>query len=601
MAADPPAAPSPRPAAGDGQAAPAPVPARRLFGLARPYLRPLLAATLLMVAGSAIGLLAPAVAGRVVDAALVDADPARLNRVVLTLLVLFAILGGIAYLEHVLLRQTGARLLLDLRQRLFDHLMSLSPEFYEIRSSGELLSRMGSDLTVVQQAITHQIPNGIQAVLRFAGTLIVLLVLQTRLTLVALSVVPPVALVAVYYGRRIERLARGERDTTAAAGARAEESLGGIRTVQAFQHEDGERAAYAERLRALLDVQLRNARVEGAFAGLVQFAAFSAFAVVLWYGGRLMLTGALTPGQLTSFLLYTFSIAVSVGTLGALYAAFRELRGASARIFELLDTRSSIEDAPDAIGLPEVRGDLGLRGVRFSYPSDPTRFALDGVTLRIRPGEVVGLVGPSGSGKSTLFSLLLRFHDPTVGEVTLDGHDLRRIRLQDLRGAIGLVPQEIFLFSGSIEDNLRVGAPEARRDALIEALQRAGAWEFVERLPAGMDSLVGPRGVRLSAGQRQRLAIARAFLRDPRILLLDEATSSLDPDSEQRVQEALETLMRGRTTVVIAHRLATARKADRIVLLERGRVVGEGDHDTLYEQSELYRRYWTLQSLSAEA
>lgn len=570
---------------------------RRLFGLARPYLRPLIGVTAMMLLGSAIGLLTPAVAGRVIDAALIDGDGQRLNRVVLALIALFAALGTTAYLENVLLRTTGARLLRDLRERLFGHLVILSPDFFERRPVGELLSRMGSDLTLVQAALTSQIPGGIQALLRFAGTLAILLVMQTQLTLVALVVVPPVVLVAVYFGRRLEKLSREARDANANASARAEESLNGIRTVQAFQHEGAESALYGKRLLELFGIQVRNAHVEGAFSGLVQFSAFSAFAVVLWYGGRLMLAGSLTPGELTAFLLYTFSIATSVGQLGSLYAAFRELRGASVRIFELLDTPPRISDPPQPVRPVEILGHLTLRDVRFAYDSTPEVFALDGVDFEVRPGEVVGLVGPSGSGKTTVFNLLLRFYDPVSGSVRLDGHDLRELRVEDVRRNIAVVPQEIFLMSGSIEANLRMGRPDATLDEVQRAAELAGADEFIDRLEHGYASEVGQRGVRLSGGQRQRLAIARAFLKDPAVLLLDEATSALDPDSELRVQNALETLMRGRTTLVIAHRLVTARRADRILVFERGRVVATGTHEELYATNELYRRYWTLQSL----
>ena len=475
--------------------------------------------------------------------------------------------------------------------------MLLSPDFYEKRSVGELLSRMGSDLTLIQAALTSQIPGGIQATMRFLGTLVILLVLQTRLTLVALVVVPPVVLVAVYFGRRLERLSREARDATADASARAEESLSGIRTVQAFQREHAETLSYGDRLRRLLGVQIRNAHFEGSFSGLVQFTAFSAFAVVLWYGGRLMLEGALTPGQLTSFLLYTFSIAVSVGQLGALYAAFREMRGASVRIFELLDTRPRIVDPDEPADVEGIIGRIRFEDVDFSYPSTPDAPALRGVDFEVRPGETVGLVGPSGSGKSTVFNLLLRFHDPTGGRVLLDGHDLRELRVDVVRGDIAVVPQDIFLLSGTVEDNLRMGRPDASIEEIMEAARQAGADEFIERLDEGYRAPIGQRGVRLSGGQRQRLAIARAFLRNPSILLLDEATSALDPDSEQRVQTALESLMRGRTTLVIAHRLVTARRADRILVLDEGRVVATGTHEELYEGNELYRRYWTLQSL----
>jgi len=401
----------------------------------------------------------------------------------------------------------------------------------------------------------------------------------------------------VYCGRKRGRLPQGERGAPAAGGARAEETLSGIRTVQAFQREGEEVRRYFGKLRSLLGVQIRNAHVEGAFSGTVQFAAYSAFAVVMWYGGRLMLDGALTPGELTSFLLYTFSIAVSVGTLGSLYAAFRELRGSSARIFQLLDTLPTISDPEHPVPLRDARGELRLDHVDFAYGDDPERLALRDVDLVIEPGEVVGLVGPSGAGKSTVFNLLLRYHDPVAGNVQLDGIDLRHLRVDDVRRHIAVVPQDIFLMSGSIEENLRIGRLDASDDEIRRAAEMAGAAEFIERLPDGYGSEIGQRGVRLSGGQRQRLAIARAFLRDPTILLLDEATSALDPDSEQRVQEALTELMKGRTTLVIAHRLVTARRADRILVFDDGRIVASGTHDELYEANELYRRYWTLQSM----
>lgn len=547
-----------------------------------------------MLVGGAIGLATPQVAGRVVDAALVESDADRLNRIVLGLVALFAAMGVASFFEHWLIRRTGARLLKDLRTRLFDHLLTLSPGFYNERPTGELLSRLGSDLTQVQGALTRQIPSGIESLLRFVGTLVILLVMQTKLTLVSLVVVPPVVLVAVYYGRRLERLSREERDATADAGARSEETLAGIRTVQAFQQEREESTAYARHLGSLLAIQFRNARIEGAFGGLVQFSAFSAFAVVLWYGGRLMLEGELTPGELTSFLLYTFSIAVSVGTLGALYAALREVRGASARIFEILDTEPEVQDGPAP--LERCEGRIEVENLSFSYPASG-RAALQDLSFSVKAGETVGLVGPSGSGKTTIFSLLLRFYDPDRGSLRIDGRELDSLRLQDLRRQIGIVPQEIFLYSGSVADNLRFGDPHATDDQLREAATRAGALEFIEQLPDGFATRVGQRGARLSGGQRQRLAIARAFLRDPRILLLDEATSSLDPDSERIVTRALAELMRDRTTLVIAHRLATARRADRILVLEDGGVVGAGTHDQLFATNELYARYWTLQSL----
>ncbi len=576
--------------------APEPPPLSRLLGLARPHASALVAATALLLVASAAGLATPALAGRVVDAALIERSEELLNRIVLALIALFAVLGGLSYGEHYLLTATGARLLRSMRERVFSHLVGLAPEFYGTRRVGELMSRLGSDLAVVQGALTHQIPAGIHAALRFAGTLAILLVLHTRLTAVALLVVPPVVLLAVAFGRKLERLSTEAQDALAATAARAEETLSGIRTVQSFQGESFEARRYGERLRDLLVIQLRNARVGGGFIGLMQFAGFGAFAIVLGYGGRLMLRGQLTPGELTAFLLYTFSIAISVGTLGGLYAGYRELRGASARIFEILDTSTTIAEAPGARALENVRGEVAFEGVSFRYPGTEVDAVAD-LSLRVAPGRVVGLVGPSGAGKSTLFALLMRFHDVSDGAVRVDGRDVREVRLADLRRAIGVVPQEIFLFSDSVAENIRYGRPEATDEEVRAAARAAGADEFVRALPKAYEELVGERGVRLSAGQRQRIAIARAFLRDPAILLLDEATSSLDPESEERVRRALEELLEGRTTLVIAHRLATAQRADEILVLDGGRIAGRGTHAELFAGNDLYRRYWKLQSL----
>jgi ATP-binding cassette, subfamily B, bacterial MsbA len=585
------------PSPSDLPATPPGVSFRRLWELMRPYLRPLLLASVLLLLQSGVGLVAPRVAGMVVDAALVKEGGELLNRVVLALLAVFAVLGVLSFAEHYVLNAAGSRLLTDLRARLFGHLVRLTPEFYEARRVGELLSRLGSDLTVVQHAITRQVPAGLQAAVSFVGTLVVLLVLHTRLTLVTLAVVPPVILLAVWYGNRLQKLATQVQDALAATQASSEEALAGIRTVQSFVREGHETERYRKGLEDLLRLELRNARIVGAFIGLIQFAAFSAFAGVLWYGGVLIQQKELTPGELTSFLLYSFSIASSVGTLGSLYAGYSELKGASARVFELLDTIPTIEDPPTPVSIGRPLGRVTFEQVCFSYPTAEGRLALEDLDLVIEPGEVVALVGPSGSGKTTVFSLLLRFYDPTTGRILVDGIDLRSLSLADLRRAVGIVPQDIFLFSDTVEENIRYGSPGATPEQVRRATEAAGADRFIGELPKGYDEVVGERGVKLSVGQRQRIAIARAFLKDPAILLLDEATSALDAESEEVIRKALGELMAGRTTLVIAHRLSTARRANRILVLDRGRIVGSGTHNELYAANDLYRRYWELQSL----
>jgi len=381
---------------------------RRLWALVRPYLGPLLLSTFLILLDGAVVLAAPRVAGLVVDAAVLRANTDMLNQVTLLLIGLFAGLGVLSFFQDYLLDATGARFLFNLRAQLFEHLIGLTPEFYETRRVGELLSRLGTDLAVVQRSLTSHVPNGIYAVLTFIGTLVILLVLHTKLTLVALGVVPPVILVAVWYGGRLEKMATQVQDALAETSSLAEEALAGLRTVQSFTREDHEVGRYRTRLFDLLKLELRNTRLLSAFAALLRFAAFSAFAVVLWYGGRLIAQSELTPGELTSFLLYTFSIAGSVGTLGGLYAGYKELRGASARVFELLDTLPTIQEPSNPLPLSQPRGHVAFRQLSFSDPSAEGRRALDQIDLTIEPGEMVALVVPSGAGKSTLFSLLLR-------------------------------------------------------------------------------------------------------------------------------------------------------------------------------------------------
>jgi subfamily B ATP-binding cassette protein MsbA len=569
---------------------------RKLGELLRPYVVPLLGSCALVVLDALAGLVAPRLAGSVVDTALAGSTD-NLNRIALLLLGLFAALGLVVFAQHYLLEATGARLLFALRAKLFAHLLRLTPEFYEARRIGELLSRLGADLMTFQRALTGQIPGGIQATISFVGSLALLLILNARLTFLTMAIVPPVVLLALWFGSRLGRLATRVQDALADTTSVAEEALAGLRTVQSFTREPQESDRYQARLGDLLRLQIGRIRLEGAFSGLLQTLAFSSFAVVLWFGGWLIAHQELTPGDLTAFLLYTLQIAGSVGSLGGLWGSYKELRGASARVFELIETPPALTDPPTPVVLSSLHGQIAFKSVSFCYPSGEGHYALQKIDLDVSPGEVVALVGPSGAGKSTLFSLLLRFFDPTSGAVLLDGHDLRSLRLADLRGAIGLVPQDIFLFSGTVEENLRYGNPEATTAQVRAAAEAAGAARFIEQLPKGYAEVVGERGVRLSAGQRQRLAIARAFLKAPAVLLLDEATSALDAESEETIQKALTALWAGRAVLVIAHRLATAQRADRIVVLDQGRIVGSGTHESLYAANALYRRYWELQAL----
>jgi len=569
----------------------------RLVGLVRPFLSPLLLASALLAIQALITLAAPRLAGIVIDSAVIDRDVDRLNVIVGVLLGLFALRGVLSYGQTYLMRATGARLLRSLRDRVFGHLVTLGPDFHDNRRVGGLLSRIGADLAKAQGTLTSSMPEGLRATITLIGTLIIIFLLDAGLTLVALCALLPIPLVARMFGRPVQRLTTEVQDRLADSAAVADEALVGIRTVKSFSGESVEHKRYTGTLDKLLGTQLRNAHLVGAFYGLMNFAAFAAFAVVLWFGAREVAQNSITPGEMTAFLLYMFAIAGSVGSLGRLYAGFKELRGVSARVFEILDTEPSVGDAEDAKELSNPRGELAIDAVTFKYAGTDAP-AISDVSVDVAAGDMVAFVGPSGAGKSTLFALLLRFYDPQAGSIRFDGNDIRSLTVRSLRDAIAVVPQEIVLFSGTIADNIRYGKPDASDVEIAQAAADAGAAEFIEAMADGYDQLVGERGVKLSAGQRQRIAIARAFLKQPTLLLLDEATSALDADSEAVVTGALENLASRCTTLVIAHRLATARRAKQVVILDHGKILDTGSHDELRERSELYRRYWELQSLS---
>jgi subfamily B ATP-binding cassette protein MsbA len=566
----------------------------RLLAYTRPYRLGLLLAGISSLISTGFFLAFPQLVSRMLDTSIFEqGNLAQIDRYTLLLVLVFAGQAVFSGLQNYLFARSGEGVVADLRRHLFSHLLSLSPRFFENHKTGDITSRLTSDVATVQGVVSTALVQLFTTPLMFAATLTILFWTNWKLSSFILAVVPVVILVAIVLGRMIRRLSKAYQDKVAEANARAEESISGIRVVQSFTAEKLEAERYSQLIGESYRTALRRALVSSGLSGVVFFTIFSALGLIFWYGGRLVSLGEITPGQLVSFILYAFNVAASVGTLAGIWSQVQSALGASSRIFELLDTPSDLKEPENPYPLVAVRGEVRLEDVHFAY--DERGEILRGVNLTALPGQVVALVGPSGAGKSTLIALIPRFYDVTRGRITLDGVDIRQLRLVDLRRQIALVPQETLLFSGSIEENIRYGNPLASQAEVIEAAKAANAHEFISAFPQGYQTLVGERGVKLSGGQRQRIAIARALLKNPRILILDEATSSLDSESEALVQEALDKLMQGRTTFVIAHRLSTVRNADQIVVLDKGQIVQQGTHEELLAQGGLYRDLYELQ------
>ncbi|TDV97854.1 ATP-binding cassette subfamily B protein [Halomonas alkaliantarctica] len=571
----------------------------RLLGLLRPYRTRLALAGLALLMASGSVLLLGNGLRLVIDRGFLAADQQALAQTLGLMLAVVTVLALASALRYYQVTWIGERLAADLRQRVFDHLLTLEPSFFESasdgRAAGEIASRLTADTSVLQSLFGSSVSLALRNLVMLVGAVVLMLVTQPWLSAMVLIGIPATLLPIVWYGRRVRRLSRTSQDRVAELGRYAEEALSGIKTLQAFTHEAVDKSHYGQRVEQAFGSAVERTQQRAWLTGVAMLVVFTAVGLMLWQGGLAVLDGTMSAGELSAFIFYAVLAAGAIATLAEVAGDVQRAAGAAERLLELLDTQPAIQSPVNPQRLPSPsRGEITLENVTFTYPGRETP-ALNGFDLHIKPGERVAVVGPSGAGKSTLLALLLRFYDPSQGRITLDDRDVRTLDLAALRRAMGLVAQEPVLFSGSVAENLRYGDPEADIDRLRLAAQDASALDFIDALPQGFDTPLGPGGVQLSGGQRQRLAIARALLKNPAVLLLDEATSALDAESERLVQQALDRLMVGRTSIVIAHRLATVIAADRLLVLEGGELVAAGTHAELITTSALYRHLAALQ------
>ena len=571
----------------------------RCYPFLKPYLPRMAVAAVMVMAVAALNLALLRLAGTLWDIITVQRDPQRMTETIRLFIGLIVLQGLFSMGHSYLTVWVSQRIVADFRIHLFAHLQTLSVSFFAKRRTGELLSRLMNDVNVIQTVVTETPIDSAKQLVTFVGGTVFLFVMNWRLCLLILLLLPILVLVARLFGRRLKALSTSIQDQTAVISTLVEEVISGIRIVKSFVQTAREERRFASQVQAALAIALRRAAVLAVFVPTISLLTFSAAAAVLWYGGLQVIEGIVTPGDLFAFVLFAGILIGPFSSAARVFAQVKEAQGSMQRVFEILDTQPDIRDEPDAVDLPPIAGHVRAERIHFAY--DARAPVLTDVSFEAKPGEMIALVGPTGAGKTTIVNLLHRFYDPLEGRIMIDGYDLRRVKLDSLYRQIALVPQETILFGGTILDNIRYGREDASEGEVLAASRAAHAHEFINALPDGYRTVVGEKGVNLSGGQRQRLAIARAILKNPRILLLDEATSSLDSESERLVQDALERLMAGRTTFVVAHRLTTVQQADRILVLNKGRIVEEGTHASLMDRRGLYHYLYTLRLQEQEA
>ncbi len=569
---------------------------RRTYGFMRPYVRQLAIFVVALAITSAATLSIGTGLKFVIDRGLSGGNAAMLDQGLGILIGIVLIIAVGTFVRFYYISWIGERVVADIRKAVFNHILKLSPGFYETTKTGEILSRLTTDTSLLQQVIGSSLSIALRNGFALVGGVIMLVITNAKLTGLVALVVPLVIAPIILYGRKVRKLSRESQDRVADVGSYAEENLNAIRTVQAFVHEDIDRAYFSRNVEGAFTTAMRRIFARAMLGAVVIMLIFTAISAVVWAGGRDVITGEITPGALSAFIFYAIMVAASVGAMTEVMGDLQRAAGATERLIELLEMQPDIMPPANPQPMPApARGAVRFEDVTFHYPSRPGTAALKKLTLDVKPGEHVALVGPSGAGKTTVFQLLLRFYDPQSGTVRIDGMDLKAVDPRDARARIGLVSQDPVIFAADAMENIRYGRPDASDTEVLAAADAAAATEFITKLPDGMKSFLGERGVRLSGGQKQRIAIARAILRDPALLLLDEATSALDAENERLVQTALERLMVGRTTMVIAHRLATVVNADRIVVIDDGQLIATGRHDELLLSNPFYARVAALQ------
>lgn len=561
-----------------------------------PYRKQILiaATALLLTAGLTLGLVQ--YVRIIVDSGFVAGSAQSLTQAILGFLVVAVLQALGTFARFYWVSWLGERVTADIRKAVFDHLLGMHPGYFEDNISGEIQSRITTDTTLLQTVIGSSASIALRNVLLLVGGVIFLFITNPRLTSVVLLCIPLVIGPIIFYGRRVRKLSRQTQDQIANVGAYVGESIQQIKTVQAYNHQPEDQRLFAGHVETAFNVALSQIRSRSLLIAIVMTLVFAALAAMIWVGGQDVINGRMSAGELTAFVVYAVMVASAVGAISQVFGDLQRAAGATERLMELLNAESAISPPAETVTLEQaIKGELTIRELRFAYPTRPDSPALNGLSLQITAGSSLALVGPSGAGKSTLFDLLLRFYDPQEGQIMLDGLDIRQLSPVDLRAQFALVSQQPTIFTGTVADNIRYGRLDASDAEVVAAADAAFASEFIDRLPEGYQSQLGEAGIRLSGGQKQRLAIARAILKDPAILLLDEATSALDAESERSVQIALEKLMRGRTTLIIAHRLATIRNVDRIAVMEAGQLVATGSHSELQKSSPLYARLAALQ------